>query len=167
MKKIILLAVVVALGCSTQAASISWKFNTNKNTWNDYTVYAVSSVASSYDSVDAVKADLLSENSYGKITGTRSFGASGGAENASWTDGQSISFYYVIVDKDEKNFWTSEKQTANAATTGTPTAGVFPAASGGALLSTPGTAFGAVPEPTSGLLLLLGVAGLALKRKQA
>jgi hypothetical protein len=28
-------------------------------------------------------------------------------------------------------------------------------------------AAGAVPEPTSGLLLLIGVAGLALRRKQA
>ena len=27
--------------------------------------------------------------------------------------------------------------------------------------------FGAIPEPTSGLLLLLGVAGLALKRRRA
>ena len=30
-----------------------------------------------------------------------------------------------------------------------------------------GIAYTAVPEPTSGLLLLLGVAGLALKRKRA
>ena len=33
--------------------------------------------------------------------------------------------------------------------------------------STPYTSTGAVPEPTSGLLLLLGVAGMALKRKRA
>ena len=29
------------------------------------------------------------------------------------------------------------------------------------------TQTGAIPEPTSGLLLLLGMAGLALRRKQA
>ena len=34
------------------------------------------------------------------------------------------------------------------------------------VVSTTGTQWSAVPEPTSGLLLLLGVAGLALKRKR-
>lgn len=168
MKKILFIVAILAVGFSAQAAAISWKFNTNANTWNGYTVYAVSSVASSYESVDAVKSSLLSSGSYATITGTRSYVASGSAENSSWTDGQSISYYYVIVDKDEKNFWTSGAQTANAATTGTPTASVFSAADGAALLSTAGTAFagGPVPEPTSGLLMLIGVAGLALRRRR-
>ena len=38
---------------------------------------------------------------------------------------------------------------------------------GGATSGTTATAWQSVPEPTSGLLLLLGMAGLALKRKRA
>ena len=171
MKKIMIAAIALAMGVSANAASIAWKFNTNANTWNGYTVYAISAL-SDFKSVAEIEAVMLDNQSKGAISGTRSFGASGIAANSAWTDGQSINYYYAIVDKAGENYWVTGQQTATAAGTGTPTASIVPAATGAALLSTPGKAFGGpgpvpTPEPTSGLLLILGVAGLALRRKQA
>ena len=171
MKKIMIAAIALAMGVSANAASIAWKFNTNAATWNGYTVYAISAV-SDFENVDAIKAVMLDAGSSATIAGSRSYVAAGGSANSSWKDGDTINFYYAIVDKAGENYWVTGQQTATAAGTGTPTASIVPAATGAALLSTPGKSFGGpgpdpTPEPTSGLLLLLGVAGLALRRKQA
>ena len=66
----------------------------------------------------------------------------------------------------DKTFYQSNAMVVNVAT-GTATASNFGTKAGGT-----GTAFTAwqtmdTPEPTSAMLLLLGMAGLALKRKRA
>lgn len=76
------------------------------------------------------------------------------------TVGQSYSFYFVI-ETDGKKF-TSAAKTAVAPETGA--AGV--AFGNLQTATTTAGAWQSVPEPTSGLLLLLGMAGLALRRKQ-
>ena len=65
------------------------------------------------------------------------------------------SFYYTMEDA-AGNVFTSATKNTKALATATATIAF---ASGGS--------WAAVPEPTSGLLLLLGMAGLALKRKRA
>ena len=85
------------------------------------------------------------------------------------TAGSSYTFYSVVFDSntiDDESMFFVTKELANKK---------VPASSANLLLSfgtqaTASTAEGAwqaVPEPTSGLLLLLGVAGLALRRKRA
>ena len=62
--------------------------------------------------------------------------------------------------------WTSTKKTSTAQATSTPSVSWFAANhTTGEGINANGWA--AAPEPTSGLLLLLGMAGLALKRKRA
>ena len=78
----------------------------------------------------------------------------------------SYDFYYVFIKGDD--YWVSDKQTVatNAETAG-PAAVQLTATASNALLSGAKSGSFAVPEPTSGILLLLGIAGLALKRKRA
>ena len=63
--------------------------------------------------------------------------------------------YFTMTSADGKSVYTSATKTNLAAY---PSVNNFGVAAG---------SWAAVPEPTSGLLLLLGVAGLALKRKRA
>ena len=93
----------------------------------------------------------------------------GTAISDAWTDQQAVSFYYVFVDSGETKFWVSEQQSGTAYITSTVAKSSLPQATADALLSTAGTTFAGspVPEPTSGLLMLLGVAGLALRRRRA
>lgn len=165
MKKVMVLVAVIAMALVSQAASVAWKFNTNAATWNGYTVYAVSSL-SAFSDVSEIESAMLSSTSKGTIAGTRSYVASG-TVTGDWAAGESVPFYYVVVNTDESAYWTSAQQTATAVTTGTPTVSVMSPANGGALLSTAGTSFSSVPEPTTAALLLLGLGALALKRKIA
>lgn len=72
------------------------------------------------------------------------------------------SFYYVVIDDGGKDIaYTTTAQTGTM-NTGTGNASKLLAANKFSY-----AAAAAIPEPTSGLLLLLGVAGLALKRKRA
>ena len=100
----------------------------------------------------------------GKITGTTfGYGEQGGA---------STTFYFVIVNGDNVYFSNEKPLTPNATATaksltfGSQTDSSIQAESGfqgaGKWSST-----AAVPEPTSAMLLVLGVAALALRRKRA
>jgi len=76
---------------------------------------------------------------------------------------------FVLADADTGNdIWYMENSASVGAKAGSTKASVQNLASivGGGSTGT-ATAWTAVPEPTSGLLMLLGVAGLALKRKRA
>ena len=162
MKKILILTAGFVIATTANAASINWAFQC-ATTYNGYDVYVANS--STYASLADVQADLLgSSGNSGSISGSRSGKASGAISGLEAS--KEYSFFYIIVK--DGSYWATEKQTisTNAEDAGAATTS-FATASGTTLLSGAPTGSFAVPEPTSGLLLLLGMAGLALKRKRA
>lgn len=95
------------------------------------------------------------------------------AFTADVASGTSVTAYFAIIKDDyvyisgAKSATAQDVGTANFSmgSQSTPSANVFDSSTAVSGAGWYGTA--AVPEPTSGLLLLLGMAGLALKRKRA
>ena len=166
MKKILTMGVVALAAVCANAASVDWSYTGTADQAN-YTVYAFSAaVAAQYDAF----ADLIAAAGAGTGTVAAHSGRTG---TTYYTDNTTLSgvsdkLYLVVVSGTD----ATEYKYGSVSTSGytynpdaqesSPGALKIPAS---AITST-GT-IGSVPEPTSGLLLLLGVAGLALKRKRA
>ena len=168
MKKLTLMIGAIALAMGLQAASVDWKVSGTAATVN-YNVYLLTSIADSYESVaDIASAALIS----GTIAQAgRTYSASGTAASEAITAASMTEVYWVIVDgsgspstynyvkTDLSTFvYDPDNQESSPGTFGITAADMLAGSSG---------SFGAVPEPTSGMLVLLGMAGLALKRKRA
>ena len=175
MKKLMVALAAVALATVTQAASIDWTvtvasgLSSTDPAYAGYTVYLCESIAADGFKSEADIADYLygtTDNS--GVTakkGSRSpykYQAGATAGGISDADVGMQTVYVVIVSKDGKGYWTMSTEGEVYTTAEKPVEAAFSAET---LITTPYTAW-AVPEPTSGLLLLLGVAGLALRRKQ-
>ena len=161
MKKIMLALAVVVLAVAANAASFKW---TASNLYGadgakfagevTLMAYAVGGTAD-----DAFVAATFTPTTAGVVNYTFS--------NDSLVGGTSYNFFFTAtqtVDGKDYVFTSAEKQNVAAQALTTPTLGF-------GNMATASQAAGAwaaadVPEPTSGLLLLLGVAGLALRRKQ-
>lgn len=185
MKKLILGATVMALAIAGNAATFSWTTFTGQFVYQSGTSTKLSgATAYLFDSDKVAQAVLLngilneskSITSYTSLTSgqTTSGGALSKAEfTASVDTGKTLSTYFAIVNGD--NVFISSVASAEAQSTSTS-----PLSFKG--LNTPSKAaaiefanassytgagwYTSVPEPTSGLLMLLGFAGLALKRKR-
>ena len=88
--------------------------------------------------------------------------------------GSSYDFYFAIVNGDDVFLSAKVNQAAQASDTASVSFSGLNAATKNVFADTTATFaangagwYAAAPEPTSGLLLLLGMAGLALKRKRA
>ena len=175
MKKILIAVATVAVGLCASAATYNWKayndaFSPDGENplvgtayFFDANAYALSIVTDSLGSTgttvlaNALGSQVLEEGGF-------IMQGSGMSDNGSTTSLQA-SGYIVVISSDEKNYWASDVATID----------VTDAIKGGALAS---FSFGEnysttwqgsvsnVPEPTSGLLMLIGLAGLALKRKR-
>ena len=167
MKKAIMALIALGATVVANAAAISWSITSNK-TYEGYSVYLTT--VNSFKSMDDVTANLLGTSgntgSLGLATATaRNATAAGSALGLDAETG--YDFYYVFVN-DKKDYWVSSVQslTTNAETAAAAKS-TFSATAANALLGGSSAGNLSVPEPTSGLLLLLGMAGLALKRKVA
>ncbi len=161
---------------AAQAAAVNWSVN-NIQASPDTAASAGwlvqifdASTVYSYDAAVAGSITALgSGNSVATGTAFKATGSFGDyAANAS------VSIYAVIYDAstiaDAKNYVVSEAVTKSVNATGSPLSIGF-----GNMASTATTnmfrnaswSAAAVPEPTSGLLMLLGMAGLALRRRRA
>ena len=183
MKKLIMGLAAVALAGSLHAATAAWGMsNDGAKTYANATVYMIlnsnfdaaisalnaggSDIATTmagYNIGDAVK--VLS----GKGAGNGAYGSATAGDSYNWilvmSNGATIADGMQYYSTAAISYATMDAAGAIATGAATPQKYSLVDTSTNLFTGTSGT-IGA-PEPTSGLLLLLGVAGLALKRKRA
>lgn len=192
MKKLMIACVAVAMAAVAQAASVNWTISNVYSPSDSTAKVAVGSMsawlfvtANSTDVTTGIPVTTLSAVQAvldsGDLTGLASLSAANGTNSAlgmftgatgleGFSSG-SITSFAVVVDSTDlasaQNYFLvsggAEKTATFTSATGAKNLGwgsqaTITQAAGG---------WTAVPEPTSGLLLLLGMAGLALKRKVA
>ena len=155
MKKLLVLAAVIVASVAANAASFKW---TASNVYgSDGTTKwsgLVTLFASGGTLTEATEVATFTPTSAGVINTTFS--------NDVLVGGNSYDFYFVIEDAG-KVFTSATKVGVSAQATAAATIGFGSMATATQNASN----WAAVPEPTSGLLMLLGMAGLALRRKRA
>ena len=170
MKKLLTLAVALGAAALAHAASFDWQVNGTSATVN-YQVYIVGSIVSTWTSVSdlATAATKFGNGTSGTITvDGRSTYTTGTATSDSISK-TSASVYFVIVSGDDAKTYNYVNYDVKDSVYGgsDPSSGNFMIAAADLVAGTQGSFAGSVPEPTSGLLMALGVAALALRRKRA
>ena len=185
MKKLMIVAAIVCAAAVSQAASFDWKTAKSGGAVNAFeggsivasTVYLFTS-GSAADIVTAFSKgqdwtvgalDSSSISAAGKIAAKDTKFEYGGAGVAA-TINAIFAFSEKVGGKDY--LYVSSAATANGPATGSVTINFAESGVSTKVMDmTKGYSsagwYGAVPEPTSGLLMLLGMAGLALRRRRA
>ena len=174
MKKLMIALGAVAMAVGVQAAQMDWNYLNATQADAGKTIYVIlgSTAQQTWESVAAIEAAAI------EIGGTGTIAKNGRnytiADTTAFGVPEGSSAYFVIVSADQQKYGVSsvqdmttfiydpDKQQTSPAVFGVQTLGLNPTKEFGG-----GPGPEPVPEPTSGMLLLLGVAGLALKRKQA
>ena len=177
MKKLMVAFAAIAVAVSANASLCKWSFSTTSTTagLDGSTIYVMlGSTIGDYKTLEDITG---AANLYGSGVDTTtmtmpvaSTSASGTIDSAKLTS-SSPNFYYVLVNADESGYWVSDVVDATKANKGQTAlyeqGSGSPGAAKTAATVSGFTDFQGVPEPTSGLLLLVGVAGLALRRRRA
>ena len=172
---------------AAQASSVMWQYTssvTTEDKWAGYTVYYFDTTtfnAGKDATTSGIKSELLdsaldsSALYYASGSGTARMYKTGNsgtpaARRVDNISGTSIDWTMVLVNADESEYkilgtgttgtYDPEKESAKSSTLTKTMAAM------NGLTSYPVTSSGGVPEPTSGLLLLVGAGMLALRRKQ-
>ena len=173
MKKLIMIVAIALCGAVAQAGAVNWSVNAIQGpsgiavTAGWLVQVYTSTVDYSYDA--AKKGTIEAWDTGSTVAAGTTFRA---ADSGTQTDGSTVSYYAVIYDAASvataKNYIVSDNVSVTAPATGALANLPF-----GAMTATTAankflnSSWQAVPEPTSGLLMLLGMAGLALRRRRA
>jgi hypothetical protein len=181
MKKLMILAAAVVASVAANAAAVEWGAGTitrfDGNTANkNVTGYLFAIAAADYTTYAAMDGETLSKTIYADYSESLSSATvSGtatkkGALNLEGIDAVASTPVYAAVlyiDGVNSDYFLGNVATVNWSGVGTP--GISDLANYMFGTTTTPTAWttAVVPEPTSGLLMLLGMAGLALRRRRA
>ena len=160
MKKLLVLAAAVVAGVAANAASFNWSAaNIYSSDLTTKYTGTINLYVSGVSDLDGIVLSTVSANN-GVVTTAL-------AGNAFSSDkliaGNSYDFFFTFEDGDK--VFTSATKSATAQATATATIQFANMAS--QTQNASNWSGSAVPEPTSGLLMLLGMAGLALRRRRA
>ena len=181
MKKLMFMLGALALAVSVQAASVDWGVNIAGQgvAWSGNSAFVMAFNGSDYSAViklltvdgsDNMATDLGayalkngSANQFGITNNRGSAKAVGGSESVTGDTMFFVVFTDGSLDAGSAIAYTSATDiSAYDYEAGSPSPGTFGITS----FANSGTIAG-VPEPTSGLLMLVGLAGLALRRRRA
>ena len=165
MKKLIIIVAATFVAVAAQAASFAWTTSGIKGVEGSG-LFTGSAILTAF----VTGTDTVVGTWNGNIVNGVLNGSSSGLviSSDSFVGSSKYDFIFVATTTvDTKEYvWTSTKKTGTAQATSTPSISWFAANhTTGEGINANGWAV--APEPTSGLLLLLGMAGLALKRKRA
>ena len=177
MKKLTFAAIVAFAAVCAQAASVNWGYSSSGEAEKGNTIYLVvgDTVPTAISDWATWSADqtIVSEGTlaYNKLKKNSSVSV----ESTSDAITKDKSYFFIMLDAEGKNFRTSGAisgssivyDTANQESQITQNLADSFGAWTEIKANMPDTPSGDVPEPTSGLLLLVGAAGLALRRRRA
>ena len=173
MKKLMLLVAVAGLAFAGQAACLDWKYTAAAADVGK-TVYVMQgdTPQTSWANIAAIEAAALDSATVAKSG--RNYFAVGTVDAASVTK-SSANIYYVVVSADKSTFDVSNvsdmKGSVYDPAAQESGSGANESISSSSTFAATGQSFSGgtpvVPEPTSGILMLVGLGALALRRRKA
>lgn len=170
LKKIMMFAAALACASAANAAYVDWKVSGTSAT-TDYQVFLVSAIDESWTSVSdlAAASAALGDGGSGTIAKKgKAYAAASQIYGDNITAESAKGFYWVIVSGADARDYNYLAVDASSKVYDPPetSKGELSVNASDVLAGTKGS-FANVPEPTSGLLALLGFAGLVLRRRRA
>ena len=167
-----IIATLAITASFAQAASVNWMVSGGTAAQVGFDVYLVAAIDSTWTSgadVAATAAALGTGTSGEVVKNGRTYIVATTTANGEAITADSMkNAYFVLVQSDSATSYTYISADLSANVFGeTDSAKETFSTTTAALLAGTSANFASVPEPTSGLLMLLGMAGLALRRRRA